>query len=244
MRPTALRAAVLAVVGPTKLCLSTSILVMGLGACAHQRSAPDAEPQGARAGYAHARDASATRLEPAEPPQETDQGSAPVEQTRQEAGATAMQARPQDAQARLREVRESVSRIGSTSVHDDKRGMVISVQSEVLFDTDKADLRPVAKCQLDQIAGALGRLDRPIAVFGNTDGTGSRARSMELSQDRARAVRDYLVSRGIPGDAITAKGLGPDHPVAENATTEGRAHNRRVEIIVAPNRKRASQPRE
>jgi outer membrane protein OmpA-like peptidoglycan-associated protein len=206
-----------------KLCLATSIVVtLGLGACAHQRAAAvPVEQKNARAEYVRAAPQRAEASAPLEPPPPS-------------TGVTEAQTQPQDPQVRLRQVREDVSKISSTTVRDDRRGMVISVQSEMLFDTGEADLRPDAVCQLDQIAGALRGLDRPIAVLGNTDGTGPRARNMELSQDQARVVRDYLVSRGISEDGITAKGIGPDHPVAENATVEGRALNRRVEIIVAP----------
>jgi OOP family OmpA-OmpF porin len=57
---------------------------------------------------------------------------------------------------------------------------------------------------------------------------------MQLSQKRAQAVRDYLVTKGIPNDLITAQGKGPDNPVAENTSIDGRAQNRRVEIVVQP----------
>ena len=57
---------------------------------------------------------------------------------------------------------------------------------------------------------------------------------MDLSQKRAQSVRDYLVTKGIPNDLITAQGKGPDMPVAENTSIEGRAQNRRVEIVVQP----------
>jgi OOP family OmpA-OmpF porin len=58
--------------------------------------------------------------------------------------------------------------------------------------------------------------------------------NMGLSQNRAQAVRDYLVSKGVPQDLVTAQGKGPDDPVADNTSIEGRAQNRRVEIVVQP----------
>jgi outer membrane protein OmpA-like peptidoglycan-associated protein len=173
---------------------------------------------------------------------------AQVQQMQQQAGATEMQSQQtQEMQSRLREARESVSRIPSASVRDDERGMIITVQSEVLFNTGKFALRPAAVAKLDQIADALHGIDQPIEVFGYTDSTGTRARNMELSQDRARVVRDYLVSRGIPKDLIKAQGKGPEEPVSENATVEGRALNRRVEIVVEPSKQQqgatSPQPR-
>ena len=68
---------------------------------------------------------------------------------------------------------------------------------------------------------------------GYTDSRGSSSRNLDLSQRRAEAVRSYLVSRGVPSDRIVAKGMGPDRPVADNTSAEGRAQNRRVEIVVA-----------
>jgi OOP family OmpA-OmpF porin len=71
-------------------------------------------------------------------------------------------------------------------------------------------------------------------VLGYTDNVGTRDNNMDLSQKRASAVRDYLVSRGIPSDLISAQGKGPDDPVSDNGSVDGRAANRRVEIVVKP----------
>jgi outer membrane protein OmpA-like peptidoglycan-associated protein len=71
-------------------------------------------------------------------------------------------------------------------------------------------------------------------VQGYTDSQGSTSFNQELSQRRADAVRTYLVSHGMAADRITAQGFGPGNPVADNASPEGRADNRRVEIVVQP----------
>jgi outer membrane protein OmpA-like peptidoglycan-associated protein len=71
-----------------------------------------------------------------------------------------------------------------------------------------------------------------MVVEGYTDSQGSVASNQDLSQRRAQSVRDYLVSRGIAGDRITGQGFGPGRPIADNASAEGRANNRRVEIVV------------
>lgn len=73
-----------------------------------------------------------------------------------------------------------------------------------------------------------------MVVNGYTDNVGTYDNNIALSQKRAQAVRDYLVSKGIPQDLISAQGKGPDAPVADNNSTEGRAQNRRVEIVVQP----------
>jgi len=88
--------------------------------------------------------------------------------------------------------------------------------------------------RLDQIAQALKDKDQPIVVHGYTDSVGTPEHNKMLSQSRAQSVRDYLVSKGIPKDLIEARGDGPDSPVADNTSIEGRAQNRRVEIVVEP----------
>ena len=112
--------------------------------------------------------------------------------------------------------------------------MVITLQGEVLFKTGKWDLKPAAMAKLDQIADALRGKEQPMVVYGFTDNVGATDMNMDLSQKRAQSVRDYLATKGIPGDLITAEGKGPSAPVAENTSVEGRAQNRRVEIVVKP----------
>ena len=95
---------------------------------------------------------------------------------------------------------------------------------------------PSARSRLGQVAEALlkDEADATYVVEGHTDSSGTAAVNNELSRKRAEAVRDYLVERGVPADRITAEGHGADQPVAENSTAEGRANNRRVEIVVKP----------
>ncbi len=88
--------------------------------------------------------------------------------------------------------------------------------------------------KLDQIADALKGKEQPIVIYGYTDTVGTRDNNMSLSENRAQSVHDYVVSKGIPQDLVTAQGKGPDEPVADNASVEGRAQNRRVEIVVQP----------
>lgn len=167
-----------------------------------------------------------------------------LQQTRQTLGQTqqqlqqsqvdqaAQQRKMQDLEARLKDARDTIAKIAT--VKDDARGMVITLPGEVLFQTGKYDLKPGAMAKLDQIAQALQGKDQPITVFGYTDTVGTREHNMTLSQNRAQAVRDYLATKGIPPDLLSAQGKGPDDPVADNTSIEGRAQNRRVEIVVAP----------
>jgi outer membrane protein OmpA-like peptidoglycan-associated protein len=150
----------------------------------------------------------------------------------QEQASAAQQQKLRDLEARLRDARDTIAKIAS--VRDDDRGMVISLPSEVLFKTAKYDLKPAAMAKLDQIANALKDKEQPIVVYGYTDTTGTRDFNTTLSQMRAQSVRDYLVSKGLPGDLVSAQGKGPDEPVSDNVSVEGRAQNRRVEIVVLP----------
>jgi outer membrane protein OmpA-like peptidoglycan-associated protein len=135
-------------------------------------------------------------------------------------------------EAKLKDARDTIAKIAA--VKDDDRGMVITLQGEVLYTTGKYDLKPGAMAKLDQIAEALRGKEQPIVVYGFTDNVGTRDNNMVLSQNRAQAVRTYLVSKGIPQDLITAEGKGPDQPISDNNSVEGRATNRRVEIVVQP----------
>jgi len=101
----------------------------------------------------------------------------------------------------------------------------------VNFDLGKATLLPEARTVLDQVAASLvANPDVRVEVAGYTDNTGSNAVNVKLSNDRAGAVRAYLIERGVSAGQLEAKGYGPAKPVASNDTKEGRAQNRRVEL--------------
>jgi outer membrane protein OmpA-like peptidoglycan-associated protein len=160
-----------------------------------------------------------------------------LNQTQQQLQQTSAQAAAQKAQladltAKLQDARDTIAKIAA--VKDTDQGMVITLQGEVLFKTGKWDLKPAAMAKLDQIAEALRGKEAPMVVYGYTDNVGTYDNNMALSQKRAQSVRDYLASKGIPNDLITAQGKGPDSPVADNTSTDGRAQNRRVEIVVSP----------
>lgn len=122
-------------------------------------------------------------------------------------------------------------------VKEEARGVVITLSGGVLFATGKHDLMPIARTKLDDVAKALQDQGyKKITVEGHTDSRGSDSVNLELSRLRAEAVRSHLVSRGIKSDLISAVGIGEARPVASNDSAEGRANNRRVEIVVEPER--------
>jgi OOP family OmpA-OmpF porin len=101
----------------------------------------------------------------------------------------------------------------------------------VNFDVGKSTLTPESETILNGVAESLVANDSiRVQVTGHTDNTGSLALNRRLSRDRALSVRTYLISRGVAEDRLTARGFGPDQPIASNKTTEGRAQNRRVEL--------------
>jgi outer membrane protein OmpA-like peptidoglycan-associated protein len=126
----------------------------------------------------------------------------------------------------------SLSKIAQ--VKEEQRGVVITLDGQVLFVTGKAELLPIARDRLNQVAQSLKELDddKLVSIDGFTDSRGADDMNMKLSQDRANAVKDYLVSQGVKAEKIRATGRGEASPIASNETPEGRANNRRVEIVI------------
>jgi outer membrane protein OmpA-like peptidoglycan-associated protein len=101
------------------------------------------------------------------------------------------------------------------------------------FETGKADLKPESYAVLDELVGYLQRKDdERIEVGGHTDNVGKADANMILSNNRAKAVMSYLLSKGIAPERVTAKGYGATMPIAENTDAEGRAMNRRTEVKI------------
>nr|WP_296944961.1 OmpA family protein [uncultured Massilia sp.] len=116
-----------------------------------------------------------------------------------------------------------------------EQGMLDSVLADriIEFESGKATLADSGKLILDQMSDVLLRLkDKKVEVIGHTDNAGSRAGNLSLSQARAEAVKAYVAARGVAPDMIAVSGEGPDRPVADNRTPEGRARNRRIEFKV------------
>jgi outer membrane protein OmpA-like peptidoglycan-associated protein len=116
---------------------------------------------------------------------------------------------------------------------DSARGLIVSM-SDVLFDTGRYSLKPGAREKLAKVAGIL--IAYPglnIEVDGYTDNVGGDDMNQKLSENRAGAVRDYLVEQGVTTNSVSAKGFGNTLPVASNDNAAGRQANRRVELVVS-----------
>ena len=139
-----------------------------------------------------------------------------------------------EAERRAEQAAADLARIAS--VKQEERGMVITLSGSVLFASGKSELLASAQAKLSEVSDALTQQnpDSSIVVEGHTDSQGKADFNIELSTKRAQAVRDYLASHGVAPDRIRAVGVGFSRPIADNATAEGRANNRRVEIVVQP----------
>jgi outer membrane protein OmpA-like peptidoglycan-associated protein len=180
-------------------------------------------------------EAARQQAEAAQQQAETARQAALAEQQRlaeEKAGADAARVRAeQDTQALRARLLDQLNAILQT--RDTARGLIVNM-SDVLFDFDQATLKPGAKEKLAKVSGIL--LAYPtlrMEVEGHTDSVGTDDYNLQLSQRRADAVRDYLVSNGIAMANVQSVGLGKAAPVASNDTAEGRQQNRRVEMVVS-----------
>ncbi|MDF0487961.1 OmpA family protein [Sphingomonas sp. H39-1-10] len=133
-----------------------------------------------------------------------------------------------------RDLRE---RTAGTEVRVIRRGddLILSIPSGINFAYNSDTVAPAFQHTLDDVARVLGQYDRTyIDIYGHTDAIGSDAYNQGLSERRAVAVADYLVTHGVNGARIATRGFGKTQPIANNETEEGRAANRRVEIKIVP----------
>lgn len=132
------------------------------------------------------------------------------------------------------ELRGSINNPNVT-VTNNGQFLTVNLPQDLLFAVDSTALRPDLRADLGSVAASLLRYPNSrIEVIGHTDNTGSAAYNYDLSQRRANSVSTVLVQNGVPAGRITNIGRGFDQPVASNATEQGRAQNRRVEIIIRP----------
>jgi outer membrane protein OmpA-like peptidoglycan-associated protein len=166
---------------------------------------------------------------------EAKQATAAAEQARLQAKEQAAKEEAARAQAQTAALRaQLLSQLNAVlQTSDTPRGLVVNM-ADVLFETGKYNLSQDAQLKLAKLSGIIqAHPGLNLGIEGHTDTTGSEDFNMKLSQQRADAVREFLVAQGLSGDIITSKGLGPSNPVADNGTAAGRKANRRVEIILS-----------
>jgi outer membrane protein OmpA-like peptidoglycan-associated protein len=197
-------------------------------ALAEQQKAA-AEQQKAAAELAAAQEAHArAEAEKAQAEAEKARAAALADAQRQKEAAAQAERDKQELRAKLL---AQFNRVLPT--RDTLRGLVVNM-GDVLFDTGKADLRAPAREALARLSGVVSNYPSlHLDIEGHTDSTGSVDFNQTLSEKRANAVRDYLISQGLNPDSLSAVGLGQANPVADNSTAAGRQQNRRVEIVIS-----------
>jgi outer membrane protein OmpA-like peptidoglycan-associated protein len=164
---------------------------------------------------------------------QADAARAQAEAEAAEARAKAVEANKSAASAEaVREkLREQLNSVLATS--ETARGLIVNM-SDVLFDTGKYTLKPGTQVSLAKVAGILEAYPGlKVQVEGYTDSVGSDDFNQKLSENRASAVKDFLVSQGVSANNITSQGFGKNDPVADNSTSAGRQQNRRVNLVVS-----------
>jgi outer membrane protein OmpA-like peptidoglycan-associated protein len=115
-------------------------------------------------------------------------------------------------------------------------GIIVNFSSGILFDTDKSTVKGAAQTNLQNLAASLqNNPETNILIVGHTDNTGTNAHNMDLSIQRAEAVKSVITANNINGSRLTVQGKGETEPIGDNTTVDGRAKNRRVEIVIVAN---------
>lgn len=129
------------------------------------------------------------------------------------------------------EVAGTVANKGCPEVTEVVQKQLNSYAKTILFETGKAAIKAESTSTLDQIVNVLNEYKSSrFSIEGHTDSTGNKAKNQSLSQERADAVKNYLVGKGVDSSRLQSVGYGPDRPIDKNTTAAGRANNRRVEI--------------
>ena len=136
--------------------------------------------------------------------------------------------------AQERKLREETAGTGVDVIRDGDN-LLLRMPSGITFAYDRADVQPQFQPTLNEVASVLAQYPKTyIDVYGHTDSDGTDAYNQTLSERRAQSVADYLVRQGVQSARIATRGFGETQPIASNATEEGKAANRRVEIKIAP----------
>ena len=136
----------------------------------------------------------------------------------------------------IKELKEQTAGSGvDVTETDGGQAILVNLPDGVTFDVGSYTLKPEFRATLDKVAESMIQYPNSlIDVYGHTDSTGSDAFNQTLSENRARTVANYLISRGVSAARVRSQGFGETMPVASNDTVEGRSKNRRVEIKIVP----------
>jgi len=128
----------------------------------------------------------------------------------------------------------TVTRIGE--------GIIVKFDSGLLFGAGSANLQPTAQNNLQNLAASLQQNTATnVIIIGHSDNTGTSRQNMDISMQRAQAVKTYLASKGVDAARISTLGKGETEPIADNSTEAGRAQNRRVEVVIVANERMRNQ---
>ncbi|EEX09442.1 inner membrane lipoprotein YiaD [Ruegeria lacuscaerulensis ITI-1157] len=132
------------------------------------------------------------------------------------------------------ELRQQLANDGITIVNAGDR-LIVTVPNDITFDTDSATVRPALRADLVRVGQNLVNYPKSnVQIIGHTDSDGDAGYNQALSERRASAVADILHANGVSYARITTIGRGENQPIASNLTPEGKAQNRRVEIVIVP----------
>jgi outer membrane protein OmpA-like peptidoglycan-associated protein len=202
-------------------------------ATAEQRAKQEAAEKEAQQAQTRAQQAQLEAAQAAAQRAEAEAHAAQAQAAQAAAERNTQQAQQQAQQTeQMRErLREQLNNVLQTQ--ETARGLIVNI-SDVLFGPNKYTVRPDAREKLAKVSGILlAYPDLNVQVEGYTDNMGSETSNQKLSEERAGAVRDYLVSQGVSGNNVNSAGYGATNPVADNAAAAGRAKNRRVQLVVS-----------
>jgi len=173
-------------------------------------------------------DAEMTRLRQEKASLEASKAALEAQKAQLEAQRTELEKQKAELLSRLQGALSTVAETKTTA-----RGFIVNLP-DILFDLNQATLKPEAKITIAKLSGIMLLMSElNVRIEGHTDSTGSAAYNQTLSQQRADSVLAFLIENGLAGSRMTAVGYGMDRPIADNATAEGRARNRRVELVIA-----------
>ena len=134
------------------------------------------------------------------------------------------------------ETRKIKQTVPGATVTRQGEGIVVKFDSGILFDSDKADLKPEAQTNLQNLAVSLQKNPYTnVLIVGHTDNSGKEEHNVDLSMKRAETVKSFIAAANVDASRLTTQGKGDTEPIADNNTVDGRAQNRRVEIVISAN---------